>query len=74
MDTGENQKKKFNIPKKKIWGWIKETVKDPLTLLLFATLWLVLSSPAIFGVIAYWASIWVHTSLDHTSWACLRNA
>lgn len=56
MDTGENEKKKFTIPKKKIWKWIKETVKDPLTLLLFATLWLVLSSPAIFGVIAYWAS------------------
>lgn len=56
MDTGEKEKKKFNIPKKKIWGWIKETVKDPLTLLLFAVIWLVLSSPAIFGVIAYWAS------------------
>jgi hypothetical protein len=56
MDTGEKEKKKFNIPKKKIWGWIKETVKDPLTLLLFAVLWLILSSPAIFGVIAYWAS------------------
>lgn len=52
----EGFKKKFNIPKKKIWKWIWDTIKDPLTLLLFAFLWLCLASPAIFGVIAYWAT------------------
>jgi hypothetical protein len=52
----EKLKKKFNIPKKKVWKWVWETIKDPLTLLLFAFFWLCLSSPAIFGAIAYWAT------------------
>lgn len=52
----EKLKKKFNIPKKKVWKWVWETIKDPLTLLLFAFFWLCLSSPAIFGAIAYWTT------------------
>lgn len=53
MEKGEKKKRKSKLPTEKLWVWIKETAKDPLTLVFFAALCILFATPAIFGIIAY---------------------
>ncbi len=57
--------------KRKFWLWVKSIIKDPIALITFGVVWVLLESPAIFGMLAFWLTGKEAWLALFTSWVAL---